>query len=444
MTSKGISIPLIVTVSVIIAVIIGSCAYYLSTRVVEPSEEPFYVGCVTALSGPYAAVGAEQVRGARFAVDMINKEGGVLGRPVELIVRDDETLPDVAVLKATELIEHKDMLFLTGSTSDATILGIKTTCAREGFPYSHMIGASEESRGERFSKYFFNGLVGCDHINHVELKYLITDELVPKKFVLMLPDYLWGDAMGRAATVAIEDWGGYVEKVIITPFGLTDYSSFVMEALAVESPASIYLAQFGDDQFLLIKELYMQKAQERGYEIINAWTESAIYMAWEPEEIEGTWSCVYHYIGFEDQISKEFQTEYFNMFGMFSGWYSTLQVVYTYYPLKAMNETGSTDFEVWGEWLIDRELSGVIDSIPKKYRSCDQVLQKPVHVLRGKSPAEMVDIFTDIPGDQSDWDRFEIVYIPTIDELSSICSPELALDGALVGDPRIGYPEAKE
>ena len=47
-------------------------------------ETPVRIGMVDPLTGVYAAIAQSEVVGAKYAVEEINKKGGILGRPVEL------------------------------------------------------------------------------------------------------------------------------------------------------------------------------------------------------------------------------------------------------------------------------------------------------------------------------------------------------------------------
>ena len=55
----------------------------------------YKVGTLQPLSGPGAAGGKTALVGLQMAVDRINKAGGINGRPVEIVVADDESKPDV-------------------------------------------------------------------------------------------------------------------------------------------------------------------------------------------------------------------------------------------------------------------------------------------------------------------------------------------------------------
>src|SRR5436305_1566697 len=66
--------------------------------------KPYKIGSLQPLSGSGAAGGKTALVGIQMAVDRINKSGGINGRPVELIVADDESKPDVGRRKVEKLI----------------------------------------------------------------------------------------------------------------------------------------------------------------------------------------------------------------------------------------------------------------------------------------------------------------------------------------------------
>src|SRR5215469_11622064 len=67
------------------------------------AEKPYKIGSLQPLSGAAAAGGKTALVGLQMAVDRINKSGGINGRPIELIVADDESKPDVGRRKSEKL-----------------------------------------------------------------------------------------------------------------------------------------------------------------------------------------------------------------------------------------------------------------------------------------------------------------------------------------------------
>ena len=66
--------------------------------------KPFKIGTLQPLSGTAAAGGKTALVGTQMAVDRINKSGGINGRPIELMIADYESKPDVGRRKAEKLV----------------------------------------------------------------------------------------------------------------------------------------------------------------------------------------------------------------------------------------------------------------------------------------------------------------------------------------------------
>src|SRR5712692_2731506 len=81
--------------------------------------KPYKIGTLQPLSGAAAAGGKTALVGVQMAVDRINKSGGINGRPIELVVADDESKPDVGRRKTEKLlVEDKVDVHLGGFLSN--------------------------------------------------------------------------------------------------------------------------------------------------------------------------------------------------------------------------------------------------------------------------------------------------------------------------------------
>ena len=78
--------------SVVVGAALGTPVLWSSPwHVAFGQAKPFKIGTLQPLSGAAAAGGKTALVGVQMAVDRINKSGGINGRPVELIVADDES-----------------------------------------------------------------------------------------------------------------------------------------------------------------------------------------------------------------------------------------------------------------------------------------------------------------------------------------------------------------
>lgn len=83
----------------------------------QASKEPYKIGCVMSLTGYSAWVGLLSQQGAQVQAEMINKAGGINGRPIELVVYDAQSKPEEASRAAHRLISRDRVVALTGAES---------------------------------------------------------------------------------------------------------------------------------------------------------------------------------------------------------------------------------------------------------------------------------------------------------------------------------------
>src|SRR6266581_8861915 len=83
------------------------------------AQKPIKVGMPIPLSGPPALFGEPASKGAQMYVDEVNAKGGVLGRKIELIIRDSKADANEAVRVAREMILKDNVDFLMGTLTSA-------------------------------------------------------------------------------------------------------------------------------------------------------------------------------------------------------------------------------------------------------------------------------------------------------------------------------------
>ncbi|VTU30823.1 ABC transporter substrate-binding protein [Variovorax sp. PBL-E5] len=82
-------------------------------------DKPIKVGMTTDLTGIAAAYARSQVNGVQMAIDQLNANGGLLGRKLELLVRDSQLKPDLGTSHTRDLITRENVDFLIGPDGSA-------------------------------------------------------------------------------------------------------------------------------------------------------------------------------------------------------------------------------------------------------------------------------------------------------------------------------------
>lgn len=88
----------------------------------KPSGTPIRVGLYTDLTGQTSSFGFATRNGVNLAVEEINRAGGIDGRPIELVVRDDQGIPSNASRTAQELIDGEHVVALIGEVASTNSL----------------------------------------------------------------------------------------------------------------------------------------------------------------------------------------------------------------------------------------------------------------------------------------------------------------------------------
>ena len=117
--------------------------------------EPIKIGAFFALSGPAANIGTPTKLVAQMAVDKINKEGGINGRPIELIVGDTESDPAKAAVIAKKFIFNDKVAAIIGPTSTAEGMSVKKIAEEAGVPIFMTVGGDPVIMGGNFGAYTY-------------------------------------------------------------------------------------------------------------------------------------------------------------------------------------------------------------------------------------------------------------------------------------------------
>jgi branched-chain amino acid transport system substrate-binding protein len=124
----------------------------------EPAKgkEPIKIGALFALSGPAAAIGMPTKLVAEMVVAKINKEGGINGRPLELVIGDTESDAAKAATIAKKFIYQDKVAAIIGPTRTDSGMAVKKIVEEAGMPTFMTVGGDPVIMGgEKFGSYNF-------------------------------------------------------------------------------------------------------------------------------------------------------------------------------------------------------------------------------------------------------------------------------------------------
>ena len=118
------------------------------------AADPILIGEIDSRTGLLAAQGLAIAQGIRIAVEQANAAGGLAGRPLRLLERDDEGKAERAIAAAEELVGRHGVVALVGGYVDSLVGPVSEVAERSGVPY--LAAASLDERlTARGYRYFF-------------------------------------------------------------------------------------------------------------------------------------------------------------------------------------------------------------------------------------------------------------------------------------------------
>jgi branched-chain amino acid transport system substrate-binding protein len=161
----------------IFLVIIGCCFFTTPAR-----GEAIRLGEINPLTGNLALHGLEIHEGIVLAVDEINSRGGLHGRQVELLSRDDQSRPDVALNQTQDLLFREKVIGLLGGYVDSLVGPISSLAARSGIPYVAAASLQKSLTAQK-NPFFFrvSGMAGVVQ----PLSRFLTAVLKPAKVAIL-------------------------------------------------------------------------------------------------------------------------------------------------------------------------------------------------------------------------------------------------------------------
>jgi len=118
MAERKTTLALVTTVILAVLLVAGGCAQK------DAAKAPYKIGGVFSITGPNSFLGEPERNSMQLLAEQINAKGGINGRPLELVIYDDEGDEAKAVLNANKLIEKDQVLAIVGPSLTGTTMAV--------------------------------------------------------------------------------------------------------------------------------------------------------------------------------------------------------------------------------------------------------------------------------------------------------------------------------
>jgi len=234
--------------------LVGSSALAVSVvfRQSCQSVPPLTVGLQVELTGGLATYGYWHLKSARAAIEKVNQEGGIAGRPVRLVYADTETDPATGSRRMRKLILKNNADFVIGSQHSGVCLASLPVSKRFTTPY-FPIGEATQITGSQGHEFVFRSNYSVKA--HARSGYGWVMDNLGVNWTIIYADY----AMGQSA---LHEWsqglladGGRLVDQIPVPQGTDDFGPYLKKVNTEETDV-LLIVLYGPDALACIRRSY--------------------------------------------------------------------------------------------------------------------------------------------------------------------------------------------
>jgi len=239
---------------VIIVVIAGIAVYFLASP--PAGEKVIKIGGVGPLSAPGASIqGIELKKGIEIAVEMINEQGGINGKKVELIFEDTQGIPEKGKAAMEKLILKDKVVAVVGEYHSSVFLAEMEVAHKYGIPIVDASAWSATIRKKQYREVFATSPCTALNAEH-EAKFIIHAGF--KNVLILAEDTDYGMDMAKDLTDALKRLGfdGNITTEIVSRTAKDFTPTLLKYKNSPTPPDIIVIAVTPPGGFLIIKQAY--------------------------------------------------------------------------------------------------------------------------------------------------------------------------------------------
>ena len=198
---------------------------YPAAMVAQAPREPIRIGLLNPLTGPLAVNGTEVNEGIKLYWE--DEMGGqVAGRPVRLIVEDEEGKPDVGLTKARKLVESDKVHMILGPVSSATAVAIRDYVHERKVPTIITQATANNLTTEKASPILFRSAMSS-YQQEAAGGWYVAAKLGHKRIAVVALDYVAGHEQADGFIKTFMESGGQAVEKVLMPLGAMDVAPYI-------------------------------------------------------------------------------------------------------------------------------------------------------------------------------------------------------------------------
>ncbi|MEW6352272.1 MAG: ABC transporter substrate-binding protein [Thermodesulfobacteriota bacterium] len=371
------------------------------------------IGIVDCYSGPPATYSNDVLDGFKMAVEKINAKGGVLGKKITFVTRDDKFKVDIGLSAAKELIMRENVDLLMGTINSAVTLAVSDLCKNEKMPLLVTYAKSSKITGEKGHRYVFSFNENTSMIGKATAAALAKKPYV--KYWIAGDDYEYGHSIAEEAWKYLKQAKPDVQEIGKSwwKVGEPDFTPYITSILAAK-PDCVLMATGGAGCVPFLKAAKATGFNERVPFFMHTATELSTLRplgANAPAGVLGSSNYFFYYP--DTPANKAFAEEYHKAYKKYPSFGSLIGYVTAYFIADAYKKAGKVDKEKFIDALEGMSVDSPLGKL--KMREYDHQLMLPMYVgVSKKDPKYDFLVATDIvtiPPEEA---------MPSVDEIKKL------------------------
>jgi branched-chain amino acid transport system substrate-binding protein len=229
----------------------GAAALAFPAVLRAQTRDPVKIGFPIPLTGPFGAIAEDMQRGATLAMEQVNARGGVLGRKLEVLFRDDQLKPAVGAQRTKELIENDRVQFVVGGIAAHVQMAINEQTKKAGVLFISVSQSDEISAKPDTSPITFHEALNPTITGRAMAAWAVQN--LGKRWWIVYADYAWGKQNNAVFSDIIKKQGGTVLESTPYPLGNPEFSAHLPKIQAARPEVLLSVAP-GADSVAFLKQ----------------------------------------------------------------------------------------------------------------------------------------------------------------------------------------------
>jgi branched-chain amino acid transport system substrate-binding protein len=216
------------------------------------AADTFKIGGLVPITGTQAVMAEDLATGFKLAEEDVNAAGGVLGKPVQVIIEDTETRPAPGMDAARKLIDVDKVGVIAGGFSSGVSLPIAKYCQSKGLVF--IAGAPTSPLFEEVGDFVFMTDV-LDKFKGKVIAELAIGDSGKKKFGLMFMNNAFGMALREETIKNLKALGAEITTDVVYELNKVDYKA-ELQRLFAKKPEVIIGTWYAKEGMVTAKQAY--------------------------------------------------------------------------------------------------------------------------------------------------------------------------------------------